>query len=432
VHCGGGSRGRPVSESGRLRHGDGGHEGGDRRRRVLVLPTLSTMHSLSSPKQKKGAFTRRRPANLSNERDELVRPRAVGQNQILRLQNTIGNRAVQRLLTQEKRPAIESRQFRPKTGISAFQMAIQLKEGAGRIQRFLFDEEETSESDDSGWDSAVNTVSDAAGDVGSWASETAGSAWDAASGAASEVGSWAGETAGSTWDTAGDVASDAWGAVSGVASDAWGAVSEAASDAWDAASGAAGEVWDQVVGPSEAESESAEETPETEQDADVRNLFIIDDLVLFVAAGMGGRAYFESKKKGLPAYKNLPSGSDKCPTQELKAKYETLEEQEIDTDAAIDNAGIAIGAIPAAALAGAIGAVAAASGVGAAIGLPALAAAAGAIVSCVATIRSTNAAIDKWNLLVDRYAADLAAFVACSASPVRPAATPKPKSGVKQ
>jgi hypothetical protein len=33
-------RGRPVSESGRLRHGDGGHEGGDRRRRVLVLPTL--------------------------------------------------------------------------------------------------------------------------------------------------------------------------------------------------------------------------------------------------------------------------------------------------------------------------------------------------------------------------------------------------------
>jgi hypothetical protein len=29
-----------VSESGRLRHGDEGHEGGDRRRRVLVLPTL--------------------------------------------------------------------------------------------------------------------------------------------------------------------------------------------------------------------------------------------------------------------------------------------------------------------------------------------------------------------------------------------------------
>ena len=320
-------------------------------------------------------------------------------------------------------------------------MAIQLEQGAGRIQRFLFDEneEETSESDESWWDSAANTVSDAASDVGSWASETAGNAWDAASGAASEVGSWAGETAGSAWDAAGDVASDAWGAVSGAASDAWGAVSGAASDAWDAASGAAGEVWDQVVGPSEAESESAEETPETEQDVDVRNLFIIDDLVLFVAAGMGGRAYFESKKKGIPAYKNLPSGSDKCPTQELKAKYETLEEQEIDTDAAIDNAGIAIGAIPAAALAGAIAAVASASGVGAAIGLPALAAAAGAIISAVATIRSTNAAIDKWNLLVDRYAADLAAFVACSASPVRPAATPvrpgatpKPKSGFKQ
>ena len=32
--------GRPASESGRLRHGDGGHEWGDRRRRVLLLPTL--------------------------------------------------------------------------------------------------------------------------------------------------------------------------------------------------------------------------------------------------------------------------------------------------------------------------------------------------------------------------------------------------------
>ena len=30
-----------MSESGRLRHGDGDPEGGDRRRRVLVLPTLS-------------------------------------------------------------------------------------------------------------------------------------------------------------------------------------------------------------------------------------------------------------------------------------------------------------------------------------------------------------------------------------------------------
>jgi hypothetical protein len=33
--------GRPVSESGRLRYRDGGHEGGDRRRRGLVLATLS-------------------------------------------------------------------------------------------------------------------------------------------------------------------------------------------------------------------------------------------------------------------------------------------------------------------------------------------------------------------------------------------------------
>jgi hypothetical protein len=32
--------GRPVSESGRLRHGDGGHEGRDRRRRSFVLPIL--------------------------------------------------------------------------------------------------------------------------------------------------------------------------------------------------------------------------------------------------------------------------------------------------------------------------------------------------------------------------------------------------------
>ena len=33
---------RSASESGRLRHRDGGHEGGDRRRKVLVLATLSS------------------------------------------------------------------------------------------------------------------------------------------------------------------------------------------------------------------------------------------------------------------------------------------------------------------------------------------------------------------------------------------------------
>jgi hypothetical protein len=32
--------GRPTAESGTLCHGDGGHEGGDRRRRVLMLTIL--------------------------------------------------------------------------------------------------------------------------------------------------------------------------------------------------------------------------------------------------------------------------------------------------------------------------------------------------------------------------------------------------------
>jgi hypothetical protein len=35
--------GRSASESGRLRHGDGGHKGGDRRRRVLVLPSMKRL-----------------------------------------------------------------------------------------------------------------------------------------------------------------------------------------------------------------------------------------------------------------------------------------------------------------------------------------------------------------------------------------------------
>jgi hypothetical protein len=38
--CAIGLLGRPVSECGRLRHGDGGHARGDRRRRVLMLPSL--------------------------------------------------------------------------------------------------------------------------------------------------------------------------------------------------------------------------------------------------------------------------------------------------------------------------------------------------------------------------------------------------------
>jgi hypothetical protein len=40
IRCAIGLLGRPVSECGRLRHGDGGHARGDRRRRVLMLPSL--------------------------------------------------------------------------------------------------------------------------------------------------------------------------------------------------------------------------------------------------------------------------------------------------------------------------------------------------------------------------------------------------------
>jgi len=40
--------GRPVSEYGRLCHGDGGHEGGARCRRALMLPTLSGAESSNS------------------------------------------------------------------------------------------------------------------------------------------------------------------------------------------------------------------------------------------------------------------------------------------------------------------------------------------------------------------------------------------------
>ena len=35
--------GRPASESGRLCHGDGGHEGGDRRRRALMLASMKRL-----------------------------------------------------------------------------------------------------------------------------------------------------------------------------------------------------------------------------------------------------------------------------------------------------------------------------------------------------------------------------------------------------
>ena len=43
VHCGSGSwgpLGRPVSDSGRLCHGEGGHDGGEQRRSVLMLTSL--------------------------------------------------------------------------------------------------------------------------------------------------------------------------------------------------------------------------------------------------------------------------------------------------------------------------------------------------------------------------------------------------------
>jgi hypothetical protein len=40
---------RPVSESGRLCHGDGGHEGGARRRRGLMLPCMKPAGRVKSP-----------------------------------------------------------------------------------------------------------------------------------------------------------------------------------------------------------------------------------------------------------------------------------------------------------------------------------------------------------------------------------------------
>ena len=39
---------RPASESGRLRHRDGDHEGGDRCRRAFVLPILQTLSTIIS------------------------------------------------------------------------------------------------------------------------------------------------------------------------------------------------------------------------------------------------------------------------------------------------------------------------------------------------------------------------------------------------
>src|SRR6266853_4026286 len=48
--CGNGLLGRPVSESRRLCHWDGGHEGGARRRRASMLPILlSTIIGFRSP-----------------------------------------------------------------------------------------------------------------------------------------------------------------------------------------------------------------------------------------------------------------------------------------------------------------------------------------------------------------------------------------------
>jgi hypothetical protein len=50
MHCGIGSFGllaRPVSENGGLCQGAGGHDGGERRRSVLMLTTLHTLTSQS-------------------------------------------------------------------------------------------------------------------------------------------------------------------------------------------------------------------------------------------------------------------------------------------------------------------------------------------------------------------------------------------------
>jgi len=52
-------RERPVSESGRLRQGDGGHEGGDHRRRALKLATLLVKTLV--PYRKQSIRTRRTP-----------------------------------------------------------------------------------------------------------------------------------------------------------------------------------------------------------------------------------------------------------------------------------------------------------------------------------------------------------------------------------
>jgi len=49
VRCGSGFWGRPASESGRLRHGDGDSEGGNRCRRGLVLTILLAWTAVLAP-----------------------------------------------------------------------------------------------------------------------------------------------------------------------------------------------------------------------------------------------------------------------------------------------------------------------------------------------------------------------------------------------
>lgn len=309
------------------------------------------MHSLNFAKSTIEKPDRQRAKNHTGDHDELIRPNAFSPNNVLDLQRIIGNRGVQRLLTQEKPAPQQVRQPRHGTGTPTLRKSIQPKiqpdiqrcscggtcakcqheqeeqiatpqlQRELVIQRWWDGEEETEE--ESWWDQAVETVTD-----------TASSAWDTVTEGVSDV-----------WDSAGDTASHVWD---------WGA--ETAGDVWDTVKEGASNIWGEVSSESDI-PEPEESSPESSSDmillptaAVVRQLLIVRQ---------ADRSYFEAKMKPLPATK-LPQGDFILPPQfcfddRVNDALLVMDDERARVDPLIDKAVTSVRVIPLAMLTSLLG-----------------------------------------------------------------------------
>ncbi len=189
-------------------------------------------------------------------------------NSIVRMQQTVGNRSMQRMIANGQlfspaKPRVHTlantqakNQLQARRSPNAGEHS---DEGGGGTELTI--QRKTDSVIQRGWfDDATDWVSDTAGDAADWVSDTAGDAADWVSDTAGDAADWVSDTAGDAADWVSDTAGDAADWVSDTASDAADWVSDTAGEAWEGIQSVGGEIWDRVSGGANAAWDALSDT----------------------------------------------------------------------------------------------------------------------------------------------------------------------------